>query len=69
MTELNNENISDTRLYMIELSHVSLICCREGTIVGLGNPLLDISASVDVDYLTKHGLKADNAILAEPKHA
>lgn len=41
---------------------------REGTLLGLGNPLLDISASVDPQYLEGHGLKPDDAILAEPKH-
>lgn len=42
---------------------------REGTIFGLGNPLLDISASVDAAFLAKHDLKANNAILAEERHA
>jgi len=30
-----------------------------------GNPLLDISATVDVDLLTKHSLKSNDAILTE----
>jgi len=34
----------------------------------LGNPLLDISAHVDIAYLEKYGLKSGNAILAEPVH-
>jgi adenosine kinase len=40
---------------------------REGTLLGLGNPLLDIS--VEPEYLEKNELKADNAILAEDKHS
>ena len=31
----------------------------------MGNPLLDISASVKTDLLTKHNLKANDAILTE----
>lgn len=38
------------------------------SIVGLGNPLLDISADVDHAFLEKYGLKLDNAILAEETH-
>jgi len=34
----------------------------------IGNPLLDISADVTAEYLTKYDLKPNNAILAEPKH-
>ncbi|OQS01839.1 adenosine kinase [Thraustotheca clavata] len=37
-------------------------------IVGLGNPLLDISAKVHDDFMKKYGLSMDNAILAEDKH-
>lgn len=37
-------------------------------LLGIGNPLLDISATVEPEYLTKHSLIADNAILAEEKH-
>eukprot|EP00188_Purpureofilum_apyrenoidigerum_P000855 Plantae.Rhodophyta-Purpureofilum_apyrenoidigerum.ctg14290.p1 GENE.Plantae.Rhodophyta-Purpureofilum_apyrenoidigerum.ctg14290~~Plantae.Rhodophyta-Purpureofilum_apyrenoidigerum.ctg14290.p1 ORF type:complete len:372 (+),score=69.33 Plantae.Rhodophyta-Purpureofilum_apyrenoidigerum.ctg14290:83-1198(+) len=40
----------------------------EGAILGMGNPLLDISANVGEDMLTKYGLEANNAILAEDKH-
>lgn len=36
---------------------------------GMGNPLLDISASVDIDFLQKYSLKPDDAILADEKHA
>lgn len=37
-------------------------------LLGIGNPLLDISANVTPEYLEKHSLGADNAILAEEKH-
>jgi len=39
---------------------------KEGSIFSLGNPLLDISADVDDDFLQKWGLKKNSAILAEP---
>lgn len=35
---------------------------------GIENPLLDISAVVKPELLTKYGLKANDAILAEDKH-
>lgn len=37
-------------------------------LLGMGNPLLDISAEVDTALLEKYGLKAGDAILAEDKH-
>lgn len=40
----------------------------EGVILGMGNPLLDISAPVSEEILAKYGLEANNAILAEEKH-
>ena len=40
----------------------------EGVLYGMGNPLLDISADVSPDYLTKYDLKPNDAILAEDKH-
>eukprot|EP01116_Phalansterium_solitarium_P015416 TRINITY_DN3405_c0_g1_i1.p2 TRINITY_DN3405_c0_g1~~TRINITY_DN3405_c0_g1_i1.p2 ORF type:complete len:353 (-),score=161.24 TRINITY_DN3405_c0_g1_i1:114-1172(-) len=40
----------------------------DGILVGLGNPLLDISANVTSDLVSKYELKLDNAILAEAKH-
>jgi len=36
--------------------------------MGMGNPLLDISANVGQDLLDKYGVKLDEAILAEDKH-
>ncbi|KAE9041895.1 Adenosine kinase 2 [Phytophthora rubi] len=38
-------------------------------IVGLGNPLLDISADVTAEFLAKYDLKPANAILADESHA
>lgn len=40
----------------------------EGVFLGMGNPLLDISANVDQAFLDKYGLTMNNAILAEEKH-
>jgi len=37
-------------------------------LLGMGNPLLDISAEVDQEVLDKYELKAGDAILAEEKH-
>lgn len=37
-------------------------------ILGMGNPLLDISAEVGMDVVDKYGLKMGDAILAEDKH-
>lgn len=38
------------------------------SLVGMGNPLLDISAEVPDAVLTKYGLEPNNAVLAEEKH-
>ncbi|KAI4812270.1 hypothetical protein KUCAC02_023671 [Chaenocephalus aceratus] len=38
------------------------------TLFGMGNPLLDISAVVDKDFLDKYTLKPNDQILAEDKH-
>lgn len=37
-------------------------------LLGMGNPLLDISAEVDKSLLEKYSLTAGHAILAEPQH-
>lgn len=37
-------------------------------LLGMGNPLLDISANVDLDFVKKYELKMGNAILCEDKH-
>lgn len=41
---------------------------RKGILLGLGNPLLDISANTDEEFLNKYNLKPNDAILAEEKH-
>lgn len=41
---------------------------KEGVILGMGNPLLDISANIKPDFLEKYNVKANDAILAEDKH-
>ncbi|XP_035262731.1 adenosine kinase-like isoform X1 [Anguilla anguilla] len=41
---------------------------RQNVLFGMGNPLLDISAVVDKDFLDKYGLKPNDQILAEDKH-
>ncbi|KAL8504483.1 hypothetical protein ACS0TY_015880 [Phlomoides rotata] len=40
----------------------------EGILLGMGNPLLDISAVVDQEFLDKYDVQLNNAILAEEKH-
>jgi adenosine kinase len=40
----------------------------QGAILGVGNPLLDISAEVPLELLEKYGLSLNNAILADEKH-
>ncbi|CAD5225037.1 unnamed protein product [Bursaphelenchus okinawaensis] len=40
----------------------------EGALLGMGNPLLDIQATVGLDLLEKYGLKQNDAILGEEKH-
>lgn len=37
-------------------------------LLGLGNPLLDISAATGDDFLKKYDLEPNNAILAGDKH-
>ncbi|XWS66871.1 hypothetical protein CRYUN_Cryun05aG0238200 [Craigia yunnanensis] len=39
----------------------------EGILLGMGNPLLDISSVVDEDFLKKYDIKLNNAILAKEK--
>ncbi|RVE47139.1 hypothetical protein evm_008216 [Chilo suppressalis] len=41
---------------------------KEGQLVGIGNPLLDISAIVDEELLKKYDMHPDDAIMAEEKH-
>jgi len=39
-----------------------------GALVGMCNPLLDISAEVPIEFLEKYGVTLNNAILADEKH-
>lgn len=41
---------------------------RQNALFGMGNPLLDISAVVNKDFLDKYGLKPNDQILADEKH-
>ncbi|XP_059057862.1 uncharacterized protein LOC131851385 [Achroia grisella] len=41
---------------------------HESQLIGIGNPLLDISATVDEELLKKYDMHPDDAIMAEPKH-
>ncbi|KAM3859412.1 adenosine kinase b [Diretmus argenteus] len=50
------------------MSTVRKTALSENTLFGMGNPLLDISAVVDKDFLDKYGLKPNDQILAEEKH-
>ncbi|XP_055000206.1 adenosine kinase-like [Sorex araneus] len=40
----------------------------ENVLFGMGNPLLDITAIIDKDFLDKYSLKPNDQILAEDKH-
>eukprot|EP00163_Fabomonas_tropica_P009117 TRINITY_DN1890_c0_g1_i3.p2 TRINITY_DN1890_c0_g1~~TRINITY_DN1890_c0_g1_i3.p2 ORF type:complete len:346 (+),score=139.96 TRINITY_DN1890_c0_g1_i3:79-1116(+) len=40
----------------------------DGILLGIGNPLLDISANTGMDLMNKYGLKPASACLAEEKH-
>ena len=40
----------------------------DGALLGMCNPLLDISAEVPTSLLDKYDVKLNNAILAEDKH-
>uniref|UniRef100_A0A674NGF8 Adenosine kinase n=1 Tax=Takifugu rubripes TaxID=31033 RepID=A0A674NGF8_TAKRU len=43
-------------------------CCSPNLLFGMGNPLLDICAVVDKDFLDKYSLKPNDQILADDKH-
>eukprot|EP01113_Clastostelium_recurvatum_P022891 TRINITY_DN273_c0_g1_i1.p1 TRINITY_DN273_c0_g1~~TRINITY_DN273_c0_g1_i1.p1 ORF type:complete len:381 (+),score=118.09 TRINITY_DN273_c0_g1_i1:8-1150(+) len=47
---------------------IMALSASEGVLLGLGNPLLDMSADVGHAYLAKYDLKEGTALLAEPKH-
>ncbi|XP_073690733.1 adenosine kinase-like [Garra rufa] len=53
----------------VSTTHVSSrVNERQNALFGMGNPLLDICAVVDKDFLDKYGLKPNDQILAEDKH-
>ncbi|XP_047031942.1 adenosine kinase-like [Helicoverpa zea] len=41
---------------------------HDNMMLGVGNPLLDISVSVDNDFLKKYDLNPNDAVMAEKKH-
>ncbi|XP_069741385.1 adenosine kinase-like isoform X7 [Narcine bancroftii] len=45
-----------------------MTCLSQNLLFGMGNPLLDICAIVDKDFLDKYGLKTNDQILADEKH-
>lgn len=47
---------------------LSVKMSAEGVLLGMCNPLLDISAVVDQEFMDKYGIVLNNAILAEDKH-
>jgi hypothetical protein len=52
----------------IELIELLSTMELNGAILGMGNPLLDISSEVPVELMEKYGVTLNNAILAEDKH-
>jgi adenosine kinase len=55
-------------IVILVLKKCSFSLIFQGVIMGMGNPLLDISANVDQAFLDKYDVKLDSAILAEEKH-
>lgn len=52
----------------LSFSSMRMLIFRDGLLLGCGNPLLDISAAVDEQFLAKYEMLPNNAILAEEKH-
>lgn len=44
------------------------VVVEEGVLLGMGNPLLDITVYTDHAFLERYGLQANNAIIASDKH-
>ncbi|KAI6653740.1 hypothetical protein LOD99_3244 [Oopsacas minuta] len=44
------------------------VSITEGILFGMGNPLLDISANVEDEFIAKYKLESNNAILAKDEH-
>jgi adenosine kinase len=55
-------------VYLNQQIPVATMSDFKGVLMGMGNPLLDISAEVGQEMLDKYELKLDSAILAEEKH-
>uniref|UniRef100_A0A8C6WSG8 Adenosine kinase n=1 Tax=Neogobius melanostomus TaxID=47308 RepID=A0A8C6WSG8_9GOBI len=53
---------------LLHSERYTMSSARPNTLFGMGNPLLDISAVVDKDFLDKYTLKPNDQILAEDKH-
>ncbi|KAK7285036.1 hypothetical protein RJT34_19793 [Clitoria ternatea] len=64
----NSLDLSLTLPRSPSFSTISSSMASDGVLLGMGNPLLDISAVVDDDFLKKYGITLNNAILAEDKH-
>ena len=66
----DNDSILATEygMHFIVIRIVVRFWYREGTLFGMGNPLLDIMAHVDDSFLEKYKLKPNDAILAEDHH-
>lgn len=65
---LHGINRNPKSLDMIESRGVYSLFYREGTLFGMGNPLLDMIVHVDEAFLKKYKLEPNNAILAEEAH-
>uniref|UniRef100_A0A8B9X6D1 Adenosine kinase n=1 Tax=Bos mutus grunniens TaxID=30521 RepID=A0A8B9X6D1_BOSMU len=52
----------------VGLEGEAMMAISENILFGMGNPLLDITAVVDKDFLGKYSLKPNDQILAEEKH-
>jgi len=58
--------MSDSIMYFkIKICGFRMSNINEGVLLGMGNPLLDISAVVKPDMLKKYNLKENDAILYE----
>jgi adenosine kinase len=62
--ELGIHFISPSVLVKMSSTNTNL----QGAILGMCNPLLDISAEVPLELLQKYDVSLNNAILAEDKH-
>lgn len=57
-----------TTLFLTSIPDETMAQPSKIALVGMGNPLLDISAEVLDSVLAKYGLEPNNAVLAEEKH-